>query len=89
MLWMPKKGGESVLSEQEALADRTKDFLNRWGLKAKYVAEVCNIHEKVFSKFTNHHVTLSKSQLQRLTGYMAEYEERMKPIAPKINTDKL
>lgn len=73
-----------MLTEQEELANRTKTFLDSWGLKAKYVAEVCSIHEKTFSKFVNHRIALSRPQIMRLTGYISEYEEKMKNIAPKI-----
>ena len=76
MLRMPKKGGKSVLSEQEALANRTKDFLNKWGLKAKYVAEVCDVSPKVLSQFMNHKLALSNSQKNRLICFVTEYERR-------------
>ena len=65
-----------MLTEQEALANRTKDFLNKWGLKAKYVAEVCNVSPKVLSQFMNHKLALSIGQKNRLICFVTEYERR-------------
>lgn len=67
-----------VLLEQERLANETKDFLQIWGLKGKYVAKMCSISEKVFSSFINHKLTLSPNQMFRLKSYMADYERRNK-----------
>lgn len=65
-----------MLLEQEKIADETKLFLQRWGLKAKYVACMCQISEKVFSGFCNHKLALTANQLLRLKSYMADYESR-------------
>lgn len=65
-----------MLTEQEALANKTREFLNRWGLKAKYVAGVCNISPKVLSLFINHRLVLSKVQVCRLENYISDYENR-------------
>lgn len=65
-----------MLTEQEALANKTREFLDRWGLKAKYVAGVCNISPKVLSLFINHRLVLSKNQVSRLENYISDYENR-------------
>lgn len=64
------------LKAQTALADKTREFLDRWGLKAKYVAGVCNISPKVLSLFMNYRLTLSKIQVSRLENYITDYERR-------------
>lgn len=65
-----------MLHEQENLADETKSFLIRWGLKSRYVAEVCDIPERTLSRFVNHKLALSDMQLARLEYYIADYELR-------------
>lgn len=65
-----------MLLEQEALANETRTFLKRWGLKGIYVAEICEIHFKTFSRFLNHKVVLSQPQMMRLVSYMNEYQAR-------------
>lgn len=65
-----------MLLEQETLANHTKEFLKRWGLKAKYVAEVCDVSPKVLSQFVNHKMVLSNSQKNRLIHFVTEYERR-------------
>lgn len=69
-----------MLLEQEKIANDTRSFLTRWGLKAKYVANKCNINPKIFSQFTNHRLTLSNNQLQRLVSFITEYEKRNNEI---------
>ncbi len=65
-----------MITEQEQLANETKAFLVRWGLKAKYVANVCVISQKVFSQFMNHKLALSQNQLNRLMAFISDYERR-------------
>lgn len=65
-----------MLLEQEALAEETRAFLKRWGLKGIYVSEVCDIHFKTFSRFLNHKMVLSQPQMVRLKTYMYEYQKR-------------
>ncbi len=65
-----------MLREQEELAKVTRDFLCRWGLKAKYVASACDISPKILSQFMCFRLALSSSQLCRLQSYIAEYEAR-------------
>lgn len=60
------EGDGKMLLEQEAVAEQTKAFLVRWGLKAKYVAKVCGISEKTFSRFLNHKLALSKDHIIQL-----------------------
>lgn len=65
-----------MFREQEPLVNKTREFLDRWGLKAKYVAGVCNISPKVLSLFINHRLVLSKIQVSRLENYISDYEKR-------------
>lgn len=65
-----------MITEQEQLANETKAFLVRWGLKAKYVASVCVISQKVFSQFMNYKLALSQNQLNRLMAFFSDYERR-------------
>lgn len=65
-----------MLIKQQAIADETRDFLNHWGLKAKYVAEQVSIDKQTFSKFVNHRIALSGNQLLSLRQYMNDYECR-------------
>lgn len=65
-----------MLLEQEALAEETRAFLKRWGLKGIFVSEVCEIHFKTFSRFLNHKIVLSQAQVERLETYMNDYQKR-------------
>lgn len=65
-----------MIMEQEQLANQTRAFLMRWGLKAKYVASVCVIRQKVFSQFMNRKLALSQNQLNRLVEFISDYERR-------------
>ena len=59
--------------EQEKVVNDIVNFLERWGLKQKYVACQCNIKETIFSKFLNHKLALSRNQLLRVNDYMNNY----------------
>ena len=65
-----------MLIKQQSIADETREFLNHWGLKAKYVAEQVCIDKQTFSKFINHRIALSERQLLVLKQYMDDYEYR-------------
>ena len=65
-----------MLLEQKCIADQTRDFLMRWGLKSKYVAKVCGISEKTFSRFLNHKLALSQNHIYKLSDYIENYERR-------------
>ena len=64
------------LEMQRAVADQTKQFLAKWGLKQKYVAAVCQVPEGVFSQFLNEQLVLSPGQLARVVAYMEDYHRR-------------
>ena len=65
-----------TIMEQYEFAKQTKDFLTRWGLKQKFVAETCSIPETVFSGFLNGKQALSSNQLIRVIEYTDEYVRR-------------
>ena len=54
--------------EQYPIAEETKAFLAKWGLKKKFVARMCGIPEGVFSKFINNKVALSSNLFCKLSG---------------------
>ena len=62
--------------EQYPIAEETKAFLAKWGLKKKFVARMSGIPEGVFSKFINNKVALSSKQLERVTTYTSDYVRR-------------
>ncbi len=62
--------------EQSKHMKATNQFLERWGLKQKYVACVCKISETDFSKFLNGKMALSEKQLNRLLTYETDYIRR-------------
>lgn len=65
-----------TVMEQYKTAEDIKVFLSRWGLKQKYVAEICQIPEKVFSRFLTGKLALSENQLVRVISYINDYEQR-------------
>ena len=67
---------KEVYLKQCEVADRTKEFLNTWGLKQRFVAETCMIDVNIFSKFMNHAAVLSEKQINRLTIYLDDYVRR-------------
>lgn len=66
------------LQSQAQVAEELKAFLCKWGLKGKFVADVCNISEQTLSRFANHRLVLPQNQLIRLTHYMSDYSQRNK-----------
>lgn len=67
-----------TVMEQYQAATQTRDFLTRWGLKQKFVAETCKIPETVFSGFINGKLALSSNQLARVIAYINDYVRRNK-----------
>ena len=65
-----------MLQEQESIANETKAFMEKWGLKNMYVAKVYGISDQTLSRFVNHRIALASERLDRLTKYMADYEKR-------------
>lgn len=65
-----------TIIEQCNFAQNVRAFLNRWGLKQKYVANICGISETTFSDFINGRVALSRGQLERVDCYMKDYINR-------------
>lgn len=65
-----------MLRDQTEVADRTRLFLQSWGLKGRFVAEQVDIGEKTFSRFINHKLALSNDLLRKLISYMDDYEQR-------------
>lgn len=65
-----------MLRDQEQLAIETREFLHRWGLKAKFVAIACDLTPKILSWFMDFRLALSQNKVNRLTSYIAEYEAR-------------
>lgn len=68
-----------MLQKQEQLATEVREFLGKWGLKAKFVAERAQIDEQSFSKFVNHKLALPDYQIAQLKAYIQDYERRNAP----------
>ncbi len=67
---------EMTAMEQYRHMKATQKFLEKWGLKQKYVASVCKISETDISKFLNGKMALSEKQLDRLLTYETDYIRR-------------
>lgn len=65
-----------TLIEQAKTVEYTRAFLNKWGLKQKYVAQTCLIPEKIFSRFLTGKLALSDNQLARVMEYINDYEQK-------------
>ena len=65
-----------TVMEQCKTAEDIRVFLSKWGLKQKYVAETCQIPEKIFSRFVTGKLALSDKQLSRVVAYVNDYEQR-------------
>lgn len=59
--------------EQYRFVEEPNDFIARWGLKKKFVAETCGISESSFSKFLSGKAALSTKQLERVLAYTKDY----------------
>lgn len=65
------------MQEQISAMERLNDFLERRGLRANFVAQQVGISEASFYCFKSGHKLLTRSQLQRLTDFMSNYDERL------------
>lgn len=63
--------------EQMYVMEQLNDFLERRGLMGKFVATQVGISEPQFYAFKSGHRLLTKGQLQRLTDFMRNYDERL------------
>lgn len=63
--------------EQMYVMEQLNNFLERRGLMGKYVAAQVGISEPQFYAFKAGHRLLTKSQLQRLTDFMSDYDRRL------------
>ena len=65
-----------MTQEQVNIANATKAFMEKWGLKNMYVAKVGGISDQTLSRFVNHRIALSSERLGILAKYMEDYERR-------------
>lgn len=65
-----------TVRDQYEVAEQTKEFIDKWGLKKKYVAATCSIPEVVFSSFINGRLALSERQISRIVEYTTDYVRR-------------
>ena len=65
-----------TILEQAKTAEETKAFLSKYGLKRRFVTEICNIPETTFSGFMNGKSALSEKQYRRLVAYTKDYVRR-------------
>mgnify|MGYP000956191589 CR=1 FL=1 len=68
-----------MIYKQYDLAERTQNFICRYGLKKNYVARKCDILRESFSRWTNHHYMLADDELKRVEAWIDDYERRMSP----------
>ena len=74
-----------TIMEQLPLMQRTNNFLNRYGMKVKYLADRTKNTPKVLSTFVHGKTVLYAPQLQRLTAFMDEWDRRMVGFATLDN----
>lgn len=65
------------MKDQIAMMDKVNDFLERRGLRAKFLAQQVGISETSLYCFKSGHKLLTQRQLQRLKDYIHDYERRM------------
>lgn len=68
------------MQEQIAMMDKVNDFLERRGLRAKFLAQQVGISETSLYCFKSGHKLLTQRQLQRLRDYIQDYDQRMDGI---------
>ena len=70
------EGGIGV-DEQCAVMNQLNDFLRRRGLKANFLATQLGISTSVMYNFKAGNGLLTQRQLQKLRGFMNEYNKRL------------
>ena len=65
------------MQEQIAMMDKVNDFLERRGLRAKFLAQQVGISETSLYCFKSGHKLLTQRQLQRLRDYIQDYDQRL------------
>lgn len=65
------------MEEQITMMDMVNDFLKRRGLRAKFLAQQVGISETSLYCFKTGHKLLTQRQLQRLKGYIQDYDKKL------------
>lgn len=68
---------QMTIQQQEPLIKRTNDFIKKYGVSKKWLAEKTGITAQKFSYFCNSRFALSASQHDRLVAFLDEYQRRM------------
>jgi hypothetical protein len=73
------KGGKSMdkAINDSAIVKRTNRFMERYGMKSKYLAQRVHISPSYFSQFLNGRSFLYEPQYDRLTNFLNEWDRRM------------
>lgn len=76
------------IQEQEPLVKRTNEFIEKYGIKKKWLAGKVKIDEQKFSYFCNSRFALSFNQYNNLVDFLNKYEKYMGFVELKTNIKK-
>lgn len=68
----------NTIIAQIPMMERTKAFVEQYGLKVKWIAEKTDIPVRRLSCWINGNELLYANQFERLKDFLDEYESRMK-----------
>lgn len=68
---------QMTIQQQEPLIKRTNDFIKKYGVSKKWLAEKAGITVQKFSYFCNSRFALSANQYDHLVAFLDEYQRRM------------
>lgn len=74
-----------TIIEQQPIIKRTQNFIDRYDMKVKYLANKTNIPQNNLSKFISGKAILYIPQYERLTAFMDEWDRRMVGFAALEN----
>lgn len=76
------------IQEQEPLIKRTNEFIEKYGIKKKWLAGKVKIDEQKFSYFCNSRFALSFKQYNNLVDFLNKYEKYMGFVELETNGKK-
>lgn len=76
------------IQEQEPLIRRTNKFIEKYGIKKKWLAGKVRIDEQKFSYFCNFRFALSFNQYNNLVDFLNKYEKYMGFVELETNGKK-
>lgn len=66
-----------MIPEQYLVADRTLEFINKYGLLKQYVSQKCGINRERMSGWLHHNCSLRPEQVNTIVAFIEDYEQRM------------